>query len=113
MPRPRGLAAILITVTSSADALVVLNKVEASASLIDLATGEERARLPTGAGPHEAATAPVGILLHPNGKRAFVANTNADVVTVLDLEPLAVSGRLRAGKEPAGMAYTPVAPGGL
>jgi YVTN family beta-propeller protein len=54
---------------------------------------------------------PVGILVHPDGRRAFVANTNADVVTVLDLEKNAVSGRLKAGKEPDGMAYVPVAAG--
>ena len=35
--------------------LVVLNKAEASASLIDLASGEVVATLPTGVGPHEVA----------------------------------------------------------
>lgn len=48
---------------------------------------------------------PVGILIEPDGKRAYVANTNADIVTVLDLEQWRVSGRLRAGKEPDGMAW--------
>jgi YVTN family beta-propeller protein len=48
---------------------------------------------------------PVGVLVSPDGKRAFVANTNADVVSVIDLEKLALVGRLRAGREPDGMAY--------
>ncbi len=54
---------------------------------------------------------PVGILMHPDGTRAFVSNTNADIVTVLDLTKAAVAGRLKAGREPDGLAYSPVAPG--
>jgi YVTN family beta-propeller protein len=47
---------------------------------------------------------PVGLLIAPDGKRAWVASTNADIVTVLDLEALSVAGRLTAGKEPDGLA---------
>jgi YVTN family beta-propeller protein len=47
---------------------------------------------------------PVGLLIAPDGTRAWVACTNADVVSALDLEKLAVVGRLTAGKEPDGLA---------
>jgi len=47
---------------------------------------------------------PVGLLIAPDGKRAWVASTNADVVSVLDLEKLEVVGRLTAGREPDGLA---------
>ena len=47
---------------------------------------------------------PVGLLIAPDGKRAWVASTNADVVSVIDLEKLEVVGRLTAGKEPDGLA---------
>lgn len=47
---------------------------------------------------------PVGLLIAPDGKRAWVASTNADVVSVIDLEKLEVIGRLTAGKEPDGLA---------
>jgi YVTN family beta-propeller protein len=50
---------------------------------------------------------PVGILVAPNGKTAWVANTNADQVTVLDLEALRVTGRLTAGREPDGLGLVP------
>ncbi|MEJ2084645.1 MAG: cytochrome D1 domain-containing protein, partial [Acidobacteriota bacterium] len=40
--------------------LVVLNKAEATASLIDLDTGDVVATIATGVGPHEAATSPDG-----------------------------------------------------
>jgi YVTN family beta-propeller protein len=47
---------------------------------------------------------PVGLLIAPDGKRAWVASTNADVVSVIDLDKLEVVGRLTAGKEPDGLA---------
>lgn len=56
--------------------------------------------------------APVGILVEPSGRRAYVANTNADVITILDLEDWRVAGRLRAGREPDGMAWIPAREGG-
>jgi YVTN family beta-propeller protein len=48
---------------------------------------------------------PVGILVEPGGERAYVANTNADIVTVIDLETYGVVRRLVAGKEPDGLAW--------
>jgi YVTN family beta-propeller protein len=48
--------------------------------------------------------APVGLLIAPDGKRAWVASTNADVISVIDLDRLEVIGRLTAGKEPDGLA---------
>lgn len=46
--------------SASADTLIVLNKSEASASLIDPDSGEEVARVATGNGPHEVAVSPDG-----------------------------------------------------
>jgi YVTN family beta-propeller protein len=48
--------------------------------------------------------APVGILIAPDGKRAWVASTNADVITEINLESMALIRRLTAGKEPDGLA---------
>jgi len=47
---------------------------------------------------------PVGLLIAPEGRRAWVASTNADIVSAIDLDALAVVGRLTAGKEPDGLA---------
>jgi YVTN family beta-propeller protein len=47
---------------------------------------------------------PVGILIAPDGRHAYVASTNADVVSVIDLEKLAVVDRITAGHEPDGLA---------
>lgn len=49
---------------------------------------------------------PIGVVVHPSGKRAWVAHANADVITVLDLETWAPAGTLTAGREPDGMAYS-------
>ena len=54
----------------------------------------------------EDSPVPVGIVVHPDGHRAYVANTNADVVSVLDLTEWKLVDRLVAGKEPDGMAWT-------
>jgi YVTN family beta-propeller protein len=62
--------------------LVVLNKSDASASLVDLASGKETARLPVGNGPHEAAAS-------PDGRTVVVTNygdrTPGDSLSVIDI----------------------------
>jgi YVTN family beta-propeller protein len=52
---------------------------------------------------------PVGILVAPKLSHAFVANTNADIITMIDLKTWQVAGRLTAGKEPDGLGYSPLA----
>lgn len=51
---------------------------------------------------------PVGILVTPDGGRAYVAGTNADIVTLLNLKGWNVAGRLVAGQEPDGLGYSPI-----
>jgi YVTN family beta-propeller protein len=55
---------------------------------------------------------PVGLLISADSKRAWVANTNADIVTVLDLERLQIAGRIKAGKEPDGLGWSALKPAG-
>ena len=59
-------------------------------------------RLPIG---HGAA----GILMQPNGRRAFVACTPDNYLAVIDLATLTVTGHVDAGPEPDGLAWA-VAP---
>ena len=49
---------------------------------------------------------PIGIVITPEGNLAFIANTRADIVTVIDLKAWKIRARLIAGKEPDGMAYS-------
>ncbi|MGI9014545.1 MAG: cytochrome D1 domain-containing protein [Phycisphaerales bacterium] len=57
------------------------------------------------AGSFEGSPTPVGILIPPAGTHAFVANTQADVVTIIHLESLRIVGRLATGKEPDGLGF--------
>jgi YVTN family beta-propeller protein len=46
-----------------------------------------------------------GILMHPNGRRAYVAVSHDNFVAVINLQTLEVDGRIRTGKGPDGMAW--------
>lgn len=85
-----------------ADTLVVLNKSGASASLIDLDSGEELARVPTGDGPHEVA-------ISPDGKLAVVANYGnpGKSLTVIDIQSASVVRTIDLGEysDPHGIEY--------
>jgi YVTN family beta-propeller protein len=86
--------------------LVVLNKSAASATVIDLASGEPLAEIGTGAGPHEVA-------LHPGGRWAVVADYGAaeagSTLSVLDLEELRRARVIELGEpvRPHGLAFEP------
>ncbi len=51
---------------------------------------------------------PVGLLVHPDGTRAYVAATQADVVLVVDPTTLELMETYKAGREPDGMAFSTV-----
>jgi YVTN family beta-propeller protein len=46
-----------------------------------------------------------GILMQPDGTRAFVAVSSNDKVAVVDLKTLEVTGTIATGKDPDGMAW--------
>lgn len=48
---------------------------------------------------------PIGILVRPDGRVAYVATSRADRIAVLDLETLEVRAALPTGREPDGMAW--------
>jgi YVTN family beta-propeller protein len=48
--------------------------------------------------------APVGIFVAPDGRRAWIAASHADIVSVINLDELKVEDAWAAGKEPDGLA---------
>jgi YVTN family beta-propeller protein len=58
------------------------------------------------AGPFGDSSAPIGVLVEPGGKRAFVAHANGDAISIVDLQEWKKAGTLTAGKEPDGMGYS-------
>lgn len=51
---------------------------------------------------------PIGIEIAPDGRHAWVAHANADVVQVLDLQTWTPTAVIPVGKEPDGVAYSPL-----
>lgn len=80
-------------------------------AIFDTATRQPIGRIAISAAPEGGASSSpgerpevVGLLVAPDNRRAWVAAGSADLVAVLDLEKLAVVGRLAAGHGPDGMA---------
>jgi DNA-binding beta-propeller fold protein YncE len=80
-------------------------------------TLERRVPLPVAGGDVEGrlfggafgdSSVPIGVVVDPTGTRAWIAHAHGDVISELDLESWQVRRHLRAGKEPDGMAYSPV-----
>jgi len=46
-----------------------------------------------------------GILMQPDGARAYVAVNGENYIAIIDLKTLAVAGRIETGKGPDGMAW--------
>jgi len=95
-----GLAAFFVVIfmlpTARAATLVVANKAEATASLIDLESGTVVATLPTGEGPHE-----VGI--SPDGQFAMVSNygrrgSPGQSLTLIDISSASVVKTIDLGE---------------
>jgi YVTN family beta-propeller protein len=53
-------------------------------------------------------SAPIGIEIAPDGKRAYIAHANADQISIFDLAEGKRVGFLTAGKEPDGMGMSPL-----
>ena len=95
---------LLVTNARSGDLTVIDTAARAVARRVPLAItgGEGEGRLLD----FEGSSVPIGIEIAPDGRRAWVAHANADVIQVLDLESWKPVGVLEAGREPDGMGYS-------
>ena len=82
--------ALSVPATAPAQTLLVLNRADSNAALVDLTTYQVTARLPLGKNPHEVA-------ISPDGRLAYAGSYGGNTVTVLDLERLAVKARFELG----------------
>ncbi len=53
----------------------------------------------------EGSSVPIGLVI-PDNRFAYVANTRSDVVSVIDLDALEITGHYKAGKEPDGINFS-------
>ena len=117
-----GEVPIRVKFTPDGKRALISNAKSGDVAVFDTATKKKLASIPMlAAGEKPAATdarplvsqfgdgpVPVGILMPEQLSWAFVANTNADTITVIDLSTLKILTRLKAGREPDGLAYTPL-----
>ena len=71
---------------------------DTSLVVLDASTRKEVKQLSLGGGS-------AGILMSPDGSRAYVAVSSADKIAVVDLKTLEVVGQINAGKQPDGLAW--------
>src|SRR5262245_36760885 len=103
----RALSAVALAgpLAAQQPALIVLNKGEASASLISLADGKTLAKLPVGDGPHEVAVS-------PDARWAVAANYGGSggpghTLTVIELRARKATNTIELGEylRPHGVAW--------
>jgi len=111
---------IRLKFTPDGSRVVVSNANSSEVAVFDAETREEVGRISIdfdvvdGAGSRlfgesfAGSATPIGVLITHDGKRAFVAAANADVVTLLDLEAMSVVRGYRTGHEPDGLGWTPL-----
>jgi len=121
---PCGRFPIRVKVTPDGKHALVSCAQSGDVALIDVAARSELVRIAM-TGPllaAEAATSgermfgsdfsegpvPIGILIAPDGLTAYIANTNADIVSVLDLAARGLRARLPTGRQPDGLGWTPL-----
>ncbi|MFQ5877580.1 MAG: cytochrome D1 domain-containing protein [Acidobacteriota bacterium] len=99
---------VLVSNARSGDVAVfdAAGKREVRRIVMKLSAGETEGRL-FGESFGESSV-PIGILIRPDGRRAYVAHANADVVSVVDLDSWKVVGELKPGREPDGLGYSPL-----
>jgi len=71
---------------------------DTSLLVIDASSRKEVKRFDLGGGA-------AGILIAPDGSRAYVAVSTADKIAVVDLKTFEVTGHISAGKQPDGLAW--------
>jgi YVTN family beta-propeller protein len=114
---PCGEFPIRVRITPDGRHALVSNARSADLAVFDVAGRSEVARIRFGeaAGATEgrlfgdrfgSSSVPIGVVVSPDGARAWVAHANADRISVVDLGSWQAAGHLTAGREPDGMAYS-------
>jgi YVTN family beta-propeller protein len=105
-------------VTPDGRHILVSNARSGDLAVFNAATKEELHRIPMEltaeitegrlfGGRFGDSSVPIGILIQPDGRLAYVANANADVISIVDLSEWKTDGYLTAGREPDGLGYSP------
>lgn len=102
-------AHVLVTCAESSDIAVFSAARKAPVRRVPLPAGTSNGHGRLFGDRFGSSSVPIGIVVSGDGRRAYVAHSNADVISVVDLARWEKVDELHAGKEPDGMAWTPVA----
>lgn len=101
----------LVSNARSGDVSVFSTQSKEEVRRVDMALSAEDLEGRLFGGQFGDSSVPIGILVRPDGKVAYVANANADLVSIIDLESWKTAGVLGAGREPDGLGYSPLSVG--
>lgn len=93
-----GRAPIRVKFTPDGKRVLVSDSLGGDVVVFEASTRKELKRIQIGG-------VPAGILIQPDGRRAFVASTQANKVSVINLEDFTVTGTIEPGRGPDGMAW--------
>jgi YVTN family beta-propeller protein len=99
---------VLVSCAQSGDLAVfdARARKEARRIALDLTPTESAAQILLGR-DFAASPTPIGILIHPTAPRAYIAATNADLVSELSLDTWTFLARIPTAPEPDGLAWLP------
>ena len=97
LPR-RGLGLEQVAFTPDGKRVLVSDPQGGDVIVFDAATRKELKRIQVGGGP-------VGMVITPDGHRAFVARSQANKVSVINLDDFTVAGEFEPGLQPDGLAF--------
>ncbi len=116
---PCASSPIRVRFTPDGERVMISNAQSGDLAVFSVPDHHEIARVPMALKPGEGdgrfkdlelSPVPIGIVADPFGERAYVASSNADLVTVVDMTDWTIKGRLPTGQEPDGMALLHLMP---
>ena len=111
-------------ITPDGQRVLVSNARSADLAVFDTKTRKEIHRISMQAGAVDSdsklfgdqfgdSSIPIGVVVDPSGKRAWVALAGSDLIVELDADTWSITRTLKAGREPDGMSYSPLSIGGV
>ncbi len=96
----RGDSPHMVTIGPGGRTAWVSDSGSGAMAVINLASGEVEAVIPTGKNPQ-------GSMLSPDGKHVYVTNMESNSISIIDAETRRVEGEIQTGTGPARVLFTP------
>ncbi len=97
----------LVLVSNAASGTVQLFDARTRAPVAAIPFPRDTAKAPADGGPMSGSAVPLGILVSPDSRTAYVATAAHNEIAIVDIPGRRVVATLRTGDEPDGMAFVP------